>query len=35
MLSKVNAARKCLASGIPMIISPGRERDILLRLFDG
>lgn len=35
MLSKVNAARKCLASGIPMIIAPGRERDILLRLFDG
>ncbi|GLI34788.1 glutamate 5-kinase [Desulforhabdus amnigena] len=35
MLSKVNAARKCLASGIPMIIAPGKERDILLRLFEG
>lgn len=35
MLSKLNAARKCLASGIPMIIAPGRERDVLLRLFDG
>ncbi len=35
MLSKVNAARKCLALGIPMIIAPGKTRDILLRLFDG
>lgn len=35
MLSKINAARKCLASGIPMVIAPGRERDILLRLFEG
>jgi glutamate 5-kinase len=35
MLSKINAGRKCLASGIPMIIAPGRERDVLLRLFDG
>jgi glutamate 5-kinase len=35
MLSKVNAARKCLASGVAMIIGPGRERDILLRLFSG
>ncbi|MCE5332974.1 MAG: glutamate 5-kinase [Desulfobacteraceae bacterium] len=35
MLSKVNAAKKCLASGIPMVIAPGRQRDILLRLFDG
>ncbi len=35
MLSKVNAARKCLASGIPMIIAPGMQRDVLLRLFDG
>lgn len=35
MLSKINAARKCLASGIPMVIAPGKERDILLRLFDG
>jgi glutamate 5-kinase len=35
MLSKINAARKCLASGIPMVIAPGRERDVLLRLFAG
>ncbi len=35
MLSKIKAARKCLASGIPMVIAPGKERDILLRLFDG
>ncbi|MDR3570477.1 MAG: glutamate 5-kinase [Syntrophobacteraceae bacterium] len=35
MLSKVNAARKCLALGIPMIIAPGKHRDILLRLFEG
>jgi glutamate 5-kinase len=35
MLSKVNAARKCLASGVAMIIGPGRERDVLLRIFSG
>ncbi len=35
MLSKVNAARKCLASGIAMIIAAGKQRDVLLRLFDG
>ncbi len=35
MLSKLNAAKKCLASGIPMIIAPGKQRDVLLRLFDG
>jgi glutamate 5-kinase len=35
MLSKVNAAKKCIASGIPMIIALGKERDILLRLFAG
>jgi glutamate 5-kinase len=35
MLSKITAARKCLASGIPMIIAPGKERDVLLRVFDG
>jgi glutamate 5-kinase len=34
MLSKLNAARKCLASGIAMIIAPGKQRDVLLRLFD-
>jgi glutamate 5-kinase len=35
MVSKLNAAKKCMASGIPMIIASGRERDILLRLFAG
>jgi glutamate 5-kinase len=35
MLSKVNAARKCLALGIAMIIASGKQRDILLRLFEG
>ena len=35
MLSKLNAAKKCMASGIPMIIAPGKERDVLLRLFAG
>jgi glutamate 5-kinase len=35
MLSKVNAARKCLALGVAMIIAPGKQRDILLRLFEG
>ncbi len=35
MLTKINAAKKCLASGIPMIIAPGRERDVILRLFQG
>lgn len=35
MLTKINAAKKCLASGIPMIIAPGKERDIILRLFNG
>lgn len=35
MLSKVNAARKCLALGVPMIIAPGKHRDVLLRLFEG
>jgi glutamate 5-kinase len=35
MLSKLNAARKCLAFGIAMIIAPGKQRDVLLRLFDG
>jgi glutamate 5-kinase len=35
MSSKVNAAKRCLASGIPMIIAPGKERDVLLRIFSG
>jgi len=35
MLSKLHGAKRCMALGIPMIIGPGRERDVLLRLFDG
>lgn len=35
MLSKIQAARKCLASGMGMVIAPGHERDVLLRLFEG
>jgi len=35
MVTKIIAARKCLASGIPMIIAHGRERDVILRLFNG
>jgi len=35
MLSKLQAAKKCMASGIPMIVAPGKERDVLLRLFAG
>jgi glutamate 5-kinase len=35
MLSKLHAAKKCTASGIPMIIASGKERDVLLRLFAG
>jgi glutamate 5-kinase len=35
MLSKITAARKCLASGMGMVIAPGHDRDVLLRLFDG
>ncbi len=35
MLSKVQAAKRVLASGIPAVIAPGRERDVLLRLFAG
>ncbi len=35
MLSKLYAAKKCLASGIPMIIAPGRDRDVLLQIFEG
>jgi glutamate 5-kinase len=35
MLSKLYAARKCLALGIPTVIAPGKERDVLLRLFEG
>jgi glutamate 5-kinase len=35
MLSKLHAAKKCTASGIPMIIAPGKERDVLPRLLTG
>jgi len=35
MLSKLQAAKKCAASGIPMIIAPGKEREVLLRLLAG
>lgn len=35
MTTKIHAAKKCLALGIPMIIAPGKERDVILRLFSG
>jgi glutamate 5-kinase len=35
MLSKIKAARKVTAAGIPMIIAKGKKRDILLKLFKG
>ena len=35
MLSKIKAARKVTAAGIPMIIAKGDKPDILLRLFSG
>ena len=35
MLSKVQAARKTTAAGIPMVITNGGTRNVLLRLFDG
>ncbi len=35
MRSKITAARKVTAAGIPMIIAQGEKKDILLRLFDG
>jgi len=35
MSSKIRAARKTTAAGIPMVIASGRRRDILLRLFGG
>lgn len=34
MLSKIKAAKKVTASGIPMIIANGEEQDILIRLLD-
>ncbi len=35
MLSKIKAARKVTASGIPMVIAKGYRPDILIRLADG
>lgn len=35
MVSKLLAAKKSLAIGIPLIIAPGRDRDVLLRLVQG
>ena len=35
MLSKIKAARKVTAAGVPMIIAKGGAPDILIRLFDG
>jgi glutamate 5-kinase len=35
MLSKLLAAKKSLSIGIPLIIAPGRERDVLIRLIQG
>ena len=35
MLSKIRAARKVTAAGVPMIIARGDKADILIRLFDG
>ncbi len=35
MLSKIQAAQKCMAMGIPMIIAGGELRDILIKIFAG
>lgn len=35
MLSKIKAARKVTAAGIPMVISEGKKPDILIKLFSG
>ncbi len=35
MKSKVMAAKKVTAFGIPCIIAPGKEKDVLSRIFDG
>ena len=35
MLSKIKAAKKVTAAGIPMIIARGEKRNILMRLFSG
>jgi glutamate 5-kinase len=35
MVTKIKAAKKVMAAGIPMIIARGGKPDILIRLFDG
>ncbi|RLC22745.1 MAG: glutamate 5-kinase [Deltaproteobacteria bacterium] len=35
MLSKIKAAKKVTAAGIPMLIAGGEKRDILIKLFSG
>jgi glutamate 5-kinase len=35
MLSKIKAARKVTAAGVPMVISKGEHPDILIKLFSG
>ncbi len=35
MLSKIKAAKKLTAAGVPMIITQGHKKDVLLKLFDG
>jgi len=35
MSTKIKAARKVIAAGIPMIIASGRDKDILIKLFKG
>ena len=34
MWTKVQAARRCMDSGIPMLIAPGLQREVLTRLFE-
>ena len=35
MLSKIKAAKKVTAAGVPMIIARGEKADVLMRLFSG
>ncbi len=35
MVSKLLAARKAMSIGIPMIIAPGKKRDVILDIFSG
>ncbi len=35
MVSKLMAAKRALSIGIPLIIAPGRERDVLMRIIGG